>query len=161
MAVTIGEQRMKRTLSAVAAIAMSMAFSASAAGVGQDKIPQLQQPGIVDAKSVTLNGCVARGTATDSYTLTEKKDATAPAATDAAPVVPVKLAGTDVDMSKHVGHSVSVTGSYAPAAVATATPTGTAGTEKPAPAPTVAPEGDTKAARTFTVKSLKMVASTC
>ena len=29
------------------------------------------------------------------------------------------------------------------------------------PAPTVAIEGDTKAARTFTVKSLKMVASTC
>ena len=153
---------MKRSFSAAAAIAMSMAFSAPAAVAGQDKISQLPQPGIVDAKSVTLNGCVARGTAADSYTLTEKKDATAPAAADAATApVPVKLAGTDVDMSKHVGHSVSVTGSYADAKVATDTPTGTSGTEKPVPAPTVAIEGDTKAARTFTVKSLKMVASTC
>ncbi len=149
---------MKRTISAVAVIAMSMAVSAAAAGVGQDKIPELQRQGMADAKSVTLNGCVARGTAVDSYTLTEKaKDATAPAATDATPPVPVKLSGTDVDMSKHVGHSVSVTGSYALAPVAT----GTTGTEKPVPAPTVAAEGDTKAARTFTVKSLKMVASTC
>ena len=153
---------MKRTFSAVAAIAMSMAFSAPAAVAGQDKIPAVQPHGTTDAKSVTLNGCVARGTATDSYTLTEKKDATAPAATDATtPPVPVKLAGTDVDISKHVGHSVSVTGSYADAPHATDTPTGTSGTEKPVPAPTVAPEGDTKAARTFTVKSLKMVASTC
>ena len=152
---------MKRTFSAVAAIAMSMAFSAPAAVAAQDKIPELQRQGMADAKSVTLNGCVARGTATDSYTLTEKKDATAPAATDATTPVPVKLAGTDVDISKHVGHSVSVTGSYADAKVATDTPTGTAGTEKPAAAPTAAPEGDTKAARTFTVKSLKMVASTC
>lgn len=155
---------MKRTVSAVAAIAMSMVVSVAAAGVGQDKIPQLPRQGSTDAKSVTLDGCVARGSATDSYTLTEKtekKDATAPSATpsatDAAPPVPVKLAGTDVDMSKHVGHSVSVTGSYAQAPLAT----GTSGTEKPVPAPTTAAEGDTKAARTFTVKSLKMVASTC
>ena len=159
---------MKRTFSAVAAIAMSMAFSAPAAVAGQDKIPALQPHGTTDAKSVTLNGCVARGTATDSYTLTEKtekKDATAPSATpsatDATQSVPVKLAGTDVDMSKHVCHSVSVTGWYADAKAATHTPTGTAGTEKPAAAPTAAAEGDTKAARTFTVKSLKMVASTC
>jgi hypothetical protein len=157
MAVTIGEQRMKRTVSAVAAIAMSMALSTAATGVGQDKIPELQRQGIADAKSVTLNGCVARGSATDSYTLAETKDATAPAATNATAPVPVKLSGTDVDLSKHVGHSVSVTGSYAQAPV----PTGTAGTEKPVPAPTAAAEGDTKAARTFTVKSLKMVASTC
>lgn len=151
---------MKRTVSAVAAIAMSMAVSVAAAGVGQDKIPQLQRQVSTDAKSVTLDGCVARGSATDSYTLTEKtekKDATAPAAADAAPPVPVKLSGTDVDMSKHVGHSVSLTGSYAQAPVAT----GTSGAEKPVPAPTAAAEGDTKAARTFTVKSLKMVASTC
>ena len=142
---------MKRTVSAVAASAMSMAVSAAAAGMGQDKIPQLQQSGMGDAKSVTLNGGVARANGDRQLHVDREEGCEGShAAADAAPPVPVKLAGTDVDKSKHVGHSVSVTGSYAPAPLATDTPTGTAGTEKPAPAPTAAAEGDTKAARIFT-----------
>ena len=146
---------MKLTISTVALVALAATVSAATAGVSQDRIPDAQRPGAIEAPAAsTLTGCVARGTATDTYTLAEaKKDATAAPAT-AAPAELVALAGTDVDLSKHVGHSVAVTGAYANLNV----PTGTSGTEKPAA--TV----DTKTAakaKTFTVKSLKMVSPTC
>ena len=147
---------MKLTISTVALVALAATVSAATAGVSQDRIPDAQRPGAIDAPGITLTGCVARGTATDTYTLAEaKKDATAAPAT-AAPAELVALAGTDVDLSKHVGHSVTVTGSY----TGTDGATGTSGTEKPAAAP--ATTGDTKKpAKTFTVKSLKMVAPSC
>jgi hypothetical protein len=66
----------------------------------------------------------------------------------------VALTGTEVDLSKHVGHSVTLTGSFASPTAAI----GTSGTEKPA---TPAATEDKKAAKTFTVKSLKMVSPTC
>jgi hypothetical protein len=159
---------MKLTISTVALVAFA-AFSAAAAGAGQDRIPDAQRPGAeaqkpaadaqrpatMDAPAMTITGCVARGTAADTFTLAEvKKDA--PVAADAsAPAALVALTGTEVDLSKHVGHSVTLTGSYAtPNATV-----GTSGTEKPAtPA---APEDSKKAAKTFTVKSLKMVSPTC
>ena len=147
---------MKLTISTVALVALATAVSAATAGVSQDRIPDAQRPGAIDAPGITLTGCVARGAATDTYTLAEaKKDATAAPAT-AAPAELVALAGTDVDLSQHVGHSVTVTGSY----TGTAGPTGTSGTEKPAAAP-AATEDTKKAAKTFTVKSLKMVAPSC
>ena len=78
-----------------------------------------------------------------------------PAADTAAPAALVLLTGTEVDLSQHVGHSVALTGSYAN----TPETVGTAGTEKPAtPAAT---EDSKKTAKTFTVKSLKMVSPTC
>jgi hypothetical protein len=145
---------MKLTISTVALVALATAVSAAAAGVSQDRIPDAQKPGAIETPGITLTGCVARGTAADTYTLAEvKKDATGAPAT-AAPAELIVLTGTDVDMSKHVGHSVAVTGAYANLNV----PTGTSGTEKPAA--TV----DTKTAakaKTFTVKSLKMVSPTC
>jgi hypothetical protein len=150
-------EKMKLTISTVALVALATAVSAAAAGVSQDRIPDAQRPGAIDSPGITLTGCVARGTAADTYTLAEvKKDATAAPAAAAAPAELVALTGTDVDMSKHVGHSVAVTGTYAST---TSGPTGTSGTEKPAvPAASV----DTKtAAKTFTVKSLKMVSPTC
>lgn len=147
---------MKRTFSAVTVVAMSMAISAAAAVAGQDTIPQLERRGMGDVKSVTLSGCVARGTEADSYTLAETKDAAAPAS-EATPRPPVALSGTDVDMSKHVGHSVAVTGSYA---IPTAAPVPGA-TDKPATVPATAPDDEKKAPRAFTVKSLKMIASSC
>ena len=145
---------MKRTFSTVAVVAMSMAVSAAAAGAGQEKIPELARPGMTDVKSITLTGCVARGTATGSYTLTRASEGAA-AASDATPPLPVALTGTDVDLNKHVGQSVSVTGSYANAGVAV----GTAGTEKPTVPVTI--EDDKTAPRSFTVKSVTMIASSC
>ena len=146
---------MKLTISTVALVALATAVSAAAAGVSQDRIPDAQKPGAIDTPGITLTGCVARGTAADTYTLAEvKKDATAAPAT-AAPAELVALTGTDVDLSKHVGHSVTVTGSYE----GTQGATGTSGTEKPAASTTT--EDAKKAAKTFTVKSLKMVAPSC
>ena len=45
---------MKRTFSTVAVVAMSMAVSAAAAGVGQEKIPELPRRGMTDVESLTL-----------------------------------------------------------------------------------------------------------
>ena len=157
---------MKLTISTVALVALA-AVSAAASGASQDRIPDAQRPAAdarpgadaqkpatMDAPGMTITGCVARGTAADTFTLAEvKKDA--PAAADATAPALVALTGTEVDLSKHVGHSVALTGSYA---APTAT-VGTSGTEKPAT--TVATEDSKKAAKTFTVKSLKMVSPTC
>ena len=146
---------MKLTISTVALVAIA-AVSAAAAGVSQDKIPAAQKPATMEATGITITGCVARGTAADTFTLAEKKDA--PAAADAAPAALVTLTGTEVDLSKHVGHSVALTGSYASPNASV----GTSGTEKPAtPATPAATEDSKKAAKTFTVKSLKMVSPTC
>ena len=109
----------------------------------------------MDAPGTTITGCVARGTAPATYTLAEVKKGAPAAAETTAPAALVILTGTEVDLSKHVGHSVALTGSYANATETV----GTAGTEKPA-AP-AATEDSKKAAKTFTVKSLKMVSPTC
>lgn len=150
---------MNKTISTVAVMAISMAVSVAAVGISQERIPDVQRPRATDATSITLTGCVARGTASDSYTLTEEKKAAA-AAPDAAPApgaAPsselVALSSTEVDMSKHVGHKVAITGSYKDADAVV----GTTGAEKPA----ASPETDKKTAKIFTVKSLKMIAASC
>jgi hypothetical protein len=147
---------MKRTLSTGAMVVVSMAASATAPGASQGRIPELPRPGATDVKSITLTGCVERGTQVESYTLREAKEG-ATTTSNLTPRPPVALSSTDVDISRHVGHSVSVTGSYANAEIDMSTD----GTEKPAPSPTAITEGDGKTLRTFTVKSLKMLASSC
>ena len=134
-------------------VAVCLAFSGVVL-VAQEKIPELQRDGAAGAKSLTLSGCVARGATTGTYTLASNmKQEAAP--TDADQPRTVALAGTDVDLGPHLGHIVSLTGSYLAATEATS-PTGTAGTEKPAPAADAS-----KPLRTFTVKSLKMIAGSC
>src|SRR3954452_16235314 len=144
---------MKLTISTVALVALA-AVSAAGAGASQDPIPAVQRPATMDAPGITITGCVARGTTADTFTLAEvKKDA--PVADATTPPALVLLTGTEVDLSKHVGHSVALTGSYA----STTATGGTSGTEKPAtPAAT---EDSKKPEKTFTVKSLKMVSPTC
>ena len=146
---------MKKTISTVAVVAIAMAVSAAAAGVNQERIPDAQRPATTDASNITLTGCVARGVAADTYTLAETKKSATPAADTTTPPELVALTGATVDMSKHVGHSVTVSGSYAKADAVV----GTAGAEKPA-APTAA-EGTKKTAKTFTVTSVKMVSASC
>jgi hypothetical protein len=157
MAAITGERYMKKTISTVAVVAISMAVSAAAAGVGQERIAELQRPGTatIEAPSVTITGCVARGLTNDSYTLVETKKSGTAASDASTPSEPLALSGTAVDISKHVGHSVEVTGTYA----STDATIGTAGTEKPA-AP-AATEPAKKPAKPFTVKSLKMVSASC
>ena len=144
---------MNKTISTVAVMAISMAVSVAAVGTSQERIPDVQRPRATDATSITLTGCVARGTASDSYTLTEEKKAAATAPDAAASSELVALSSTEVDMSKHVGHKVAITGSYKDADAVV----GTTGAEKPA----ASPETDKKTAKIFTVTSLKMVAASC
>ena len=103
---------MKLNISTVALVALAAMVSAAAAGASQDK-PDAQKPATMDAPGMTLTGCVARGTAPDTFTLAEVKKG-APVAADASTPAPlVTLTGTEVDLSKHVGHSVTLTGSFA------------------------------------------------
>jgi len=147
---------MKRTNSVAAITALCLvALSVAVSGAPQD-LPLLQREGLA---SPTLSGCVARGAAAGTYTLTSgaKKDAPPRKAGDQP--LTVALTGTDVDLGPHVGHSVSLTGSYEAMWWPIGTPVGTTGPAAPSPAPAAATTA--KDLRTFTVKSLKMVAASC
>ena len=151
-------------ISSATITALCVAFTVS--GAAQDRIPDAQREKAADVKAPTLTGCVARGTAADTYTLTSTGMATGSAARtesvakdEMQPRV-VSIAATTVDLAPHVGHQVEVTGTYASAAV----PTGPAGTTAPAapgaPAQPTVTDKDTLP-RAFTVQSLKMVAASC
>jgi len=146
-----------KTMNSVAAITALtvVALSVAVSGATQD-LPLIQREG---AASPTLSGCVARGTAAGSYTLSSgaKKDAPPPKAGDQP--LTVALTGADVDLAPHVGHTVSVTGTYEFAMGPAGTPVGTTGTPAPAPGPTAATAA--KELPSFTVKSMKMVAPSC
>ena len=58
--------------STVALVALAAMVSAAAAGASQDK-PEAQKPATMDAPGMTMTGCVARGTAPDTFTLAEVK----------------------------------------------------------------------------------------
>jgi hypothetical protein len=107
---------------------------------------------------------VARGVASGTYTLTNFTRDAGTLTKEITPLTTVVLAGTDVDVSTHVGHRVSVTGSYASFELASyprgELATGPALMAKPAAA-AAKEDGGRKPIRTFTVKSLKMVADTC
>jgi hypothetical protein len=144
---------MKMKVFAVALVGMTMGLGASAGLATQESVAPLQKGSPTDPKSVTLTGCVAQGTPAGTYTLTTTPPAEA-TDKDAKKPIMLTLTGTEVDLSPHVGHQVSVTGLHGvPAAI------GTTGT-KPAPEGAVK-EDDKKPTGTFTVKSLKMVAASC
>jgi hypothetical protein len=150
-----GESMKTMKISIVAATAACCLALSGVVSVGQERIPELQRGDAASANTPTLSGCVARGASTGTYTLTrELKNEAAPADADKPRIV--ALTGTDVDLDPHVGHVVSLTGSYLTATEA-AGPTGTAGTEKPAALAADA----SRPLRTLTVKSLKMMAGSC
>ena len=144
-----------KTCFAAAMVGAAMLVGASVSLVAQEKIPQLPREGRMDAESVTVVGCVEKGSASGTYTLTNIAPAPESKDKDKAALTPLTLAlaGTDVDLSQHVGHKVSLTGTHAPTVAGA---TGTMGTDKPGKART-----DKKATGTFTVKSLTMMAPTC
>lgn len=137
-----------------AAIAMCIACSPAAlAGVGQERIPELQRETRTDVDGVTFTGCVARDTAPDSYKLTNGTRAGS-LSSEASPRVSVRLSTEDVDLAKHVGHRVSVTGLYSPHRATSAT--------SPNPALSVAEgSGENRVLPTLKVASLTMVADSC
>ena len=144
---------MKTMKISMAATAVCLALSGVVL-VAQEKIPELRREGAAGVTTPTLSGCVARGASTGTYTLTSnvKKQA---APTDADQPATVALTGTVVDLGPHVGHLVSLTGSYLAATEPTGL-TGTAGTDKAPPAADAS-----KPLRTLTVQSLKMIAGSC
>jgi len=148
---------MKTTNSAAAITALCVVLSAAVAGAAQD-LPLLQRD-VSGAKGSTVSGCVARDAGTGTYTLATAatKDAGPPAVDD--PLFTTVLTGMDADLAAHVGHIVSVTGSYSPVIGPAGTALGRSGTAKPAPG--TAAGRAAKSVRTFMVKSLKMVAASC
>ena len=138
--------------------AVVMGLSGPAAGLSQDKIPELPTSPLVFALSTTVTGCVAQGTAANTYILTNVvRDGDATAKERGKPET-LLLSGSDVDMSKHVGHKVSVTGADAAATLAIGT-MGAFEIVKPTAASTVAK--DAKVPAGFTVRSLKMISASC
>ena len=126
-------------------------------GVSQDKIPELPTSRAVFSLSTTVTGCVAQGTTANTYILTNViRDGEATAKQPVKPET-LLLSGSAVDMSKHVGHKVSLTGVDA----AAAPPIGTRCDRlvKPTAESTVA--DGAKVPTGFTVKSLKMIAASC
>jgi hypothetical protein len=141
---------------AVATVVTSMTCTVVASGPVQDRIPELQRGGSTPAKSVTLTGCVTRGSEAGTYALTNVLKTGDAGAKDAAPSATVVLLGTDIDISKDLDRMVAVTGSHGLEEQAIAT----TGTEKPAAAD-AGKEDRPKRTRTFTVTSVKRVADSC
>src|SRR4029453_12647912 len=103
---------MQTKYSAVALGAVIMALSAAAASVSQASIPELQKAARPNAASATLTGCVAPGVAAGTYILTNIFKDEQTNAKNGLVRTSVLLSSTDVDVSRHVGHRVSVTGVY-------------------------------------------------
>ena len=151
-------------LAATVAMVAGLSAYAPVTESGQEQIPLLPMSLPVGATSMTLTGCVAQGTSADTYLLTGIVRDVEPMA---PPVAMAKegsksetllLTSSDVDVSKHVGHKVTVTGM----AVAADRPVGTSG------AIDAKPGTDSAMTRTgakipagFTVKSLKMISASC
>ncbi len=153
---------MKWSMSSVAilvAAVSSVAVGAQSGGT-MAKGDKMDKKEMMDAN---YTGCVEAGSAAGTFMLTHvatadhmrkdmmKKDAmekdtmTKNSVTkDAMAPTTLTLTGSPVDLSKHLGHKVSITGSLAHEKM-DAMEKGTMG----------------KSAPTFTVKSLKMVAATC
>src|SRR5919106_25711 len=129
---------MKMIISSMAMVTM---LSVAASAQSGDKMDQM-------AKDQTYTGCVAAGTMARTFTLTHitadhmGKDAMAPTT--------LTVASSSVDLSKHLGHKVSITGS--PAA---------RGKMDAMKKDVMAKDSMAKEASAFIVKSLKMVAASC
>jgi hypothetical protein len=150
---------MRTSWFAAAVVGMTMALGASARVATQERIPLLPRDGWMDPWAVTLVGCVAQGTSAGGYyTLTTSIPQPEATAKDATKSMKLVLTSTEVDLSRHIGHTVSVTGVHA-VDWATVT-TGTTGREKPVSEGAVK-DDDKKTKGTFAVKSLTMVATSC
>jgi hypothetical protein len=146
---------MKTSCFAVAVVGITMTFDASARVATQEKIPLLSRDGWMDPWTVTVVGCVAQGTSAGGYTLTTSIPQPEASDKDAMKSIKLVLTSTEVDLSQHVGHTVSVTGVPGAHWV-----TGTTSSNKPVSERAVK-DDDKKTTGTFAVKSLKMVATSC
>jgi hypothetical protein len=149
---------MRTSCFAVAVVGMTMALGASAGVAPQEKIPLLPRLDWMDPWAVTVVGCIVQGTSADDYTLTTSIPQPEATDKDAMNSIGLVLTGTEVDLSRHVGQTVSLTGVHA--AHLTTGIAGTTSSETRVSEDAV--NGDDKdTRRTFAVKSLKMVAAFC
>lgn len=145
---------MKWTMSNAAILVAAL----SSVAVGAQSRGTMAKADMLEMVDATYAGCVEAGSAAGTFRLTHvslpdqmgkdmmKKDAMAAdgMSKDAMAPTTLTLTGSKVDLGKHLGHKVSVTGSPAHEKME-ARDEGTMG----------------KAATTFTVKSLKMIAAAC
>lgn len=163
---------MKRVFTSTCLAILCAAGLAAQTPAGEQRKAESARPS--DDKSATIVGCLRAGPTPNTFVLANVKDEsptepsstpptpppTPPATPDpAAPAVAtsgamsgeVRLIGApaNLDLSKHVGHTVAITGSWAPASKADR-PTGTTGSEK-----------GMAEAKSFNVKSLAHRSETC
>ena len=163
-----------------------VAFALAAVGVSAqypEQKPADKQSPAKSAQSVTISGCVKEGDTANSFFLTNVdpnaltahhgsgatgtagtppapagSSATAPATTTVA-----LISSADIDLKKHVGHKVEVSGTIAPTKAEPGTgAAGTAGT--PSSDTTAREAGKDKAgmhAHKLNVRSIKHVSETC
>jgi hypothetical protein len=101
---------------------------------------------------------VGRGTNSETYVLTNVTRDGEAAVKPASETETLLLSGSDIDISTHVGHQVSVTGMHT--ALDQAIGTTGAASVKPATESTLSTTG-AKVPAGFTVQSLKMISATC
>jgi hypothetical protein len=137
--------------------AIVVGLSGSLEGM-QDKIPEIPKPQPAAAQSMTVTGCVGRGTTAGTYVLTNVIRDGEAVGKDADKIETLVLSGSDIDISSHIGHKVSVTGM--PVVRGYTIETLGATDVKPATESTMAKTGAKIPAR-FTVQSLTMISATC
>jgi hypothetical protein len=147
-----------------------VAFGLAAVGVSAqypDPKPADKQAPSKSAQTVTIAGCVREGDTPNTFVLSNVDAAAlapgatgtsgAPAGSPAATTTVQLITTPDIDLKKHVGHKVEISGSPIKAEAA-----GTAGTP-PTSDPTAkeADKDKSKSALKLTVKSVKHVSESC
>jgi hypothetical protein len=149
-----------------------VAVGLATAGVSAQYPEQKPAEKSKSAQTVTIAGCVREGDTPNSFVLAnvDASALAAPGATGTAGAPPAGSPSTamttvqlvssaDIDLKKHVGHKVEISGTIAPAGAA-----GTSGTPSTPPSDTTAREADkdkSKQAHKLTVRSVKHVSESC
>jgi hypothetical protein len=149
------ERPMKWMISSVAvlvAAVLSVAVTTAQSGGSMAKADAAGKMDKMEKSDAAYTGCLEAGSKTGAFTLTHVKPAADRMSGDAmkkdamAPTT-LTLTATSVDLSKHVGHTVSVTGSSSHGKMDAM--------EKDAMS------GDAMGAPALAVKTLKMVSASC
>lgn len=151
-----------------------VAFGLAAVGVSAqypEQKPADKQMPSKSAQSVTIAGCVREGDTPDTFVLSNVDAAAlaahgsgstgtsgAPAGSMAATATVQLITTPDIDLKKHVGHKVEVSGSPIKPEAGAA---GTAGTPSSDTTARAADKDKSKPALKLTVKSVKHVAESC
>jgi hypothetical protein len=156
-----------------------VAFALAAVGVSAqypEQKPADKQAPMKSAQSVTITGCVREGDSANAFVLanvdpsalaavhgsgTTGTAGTPPAGSSATATVAL-ISTADIDLKKHVGHKVEVSGTIAPAKAEPGTgAAGTAGTPSDTTAREAGKDKGMAHAPKLNVRSVKHVAESC